>query len=392
MIKKFIISLFKSLFVSTLIVILLVLADFFFIHSSYLLPVRNSISVFLKRNVSMKIDQFSVDTNKKKSILMRINRDLPPDVLTLKSNEKLYGEIIKDDADYIIFKAVFGHSGYAERKINRKSILCLKKRAEYAPTINASESKFAEEYPEFFIYQDENKTVITNSSFFTVNKIGDTIEQFLSEMRNEFKDIVNPSDGRRTLIIVFNKQSEYQSFFVAHYGQASAQSGACYLLEEKALVLFNENIYSKYLKTFFRHEATHCFFHNYFFNTSRTFLWYNEGLAEFCSSEQIGNPLNSSIRLIKSSLNKVPATEQFFNENISFLGSNGHLNYALAWATTFYAMKKYRNAFFGYMIELNSLYGEIDKKEHEQIFKKHFQMSFDEFKKRSISFVIGYIN
>ena len=159
--KKQLPRLIKSFFISIFIFTGIVTLDFFVIKSEFFKPLRVLISkrynqtvpenkkieasVYhgtLEKNIfqekiyrffKSKIGDYEKD---KAQIIKRINPNVPPVFLVLKSNRKLAGRIIKETDKYFLFETTYGHSGYLRRNINKSGILRIKNTLTYKPDIN----------------------------------------------------------------------------------------------------------------------------------------------------------------------------------------------------------------------------------------------------------------
>lgn len=338
-----------------------------------------------------------------RATLARVNAALPPTRVRLHSGEIVHCEIQSRGDEALVVRQIFGHSGFARRTLERAEIAAVFDRKDHTPRINGVEFFMASELPDYQVYQNAMETFITDTDYFAVERYDTLLDNLFAAIRARFPELagdapVLPGRPARTLTVILHSHPDYAAFFRRHFGEANPPA-AFYWPALNALVLFNDSVGGRLTRKdrtdIFRHEATHHFFHRYVLGDAVPYAWFNEGLAEFCADEKMGNVHPEHVNLLKAARDHdaLPDAATFYNDIAQFSARSAmdlHVSYALAWATVFTLARSDYTGLIAYLDDMRTRTHPLTRERHEALLRTHLGRGYDNLQAHTIEHITRY--
>lgn len=325
----------------------------------------------------------------------------PRERLVLDTGQALVGRLVEEHEDYVVFEEAYGQSGALSAKIRRDRIRALEPIREPLPSISYRDVRFQMEFPDLKLYRRPPYTIVTDESYFHVERSVRVLQELHEEFLRTFGPLVSrPRPAADIQVLFFSDEASFERYRRA-LAPGMAGARGFYSLGLDRLIVFNEKRagyaadwteeespqpgagsggsateeaarrrrqlrreleHEAEQRTFvtLRHEGAHQLFYTYGIHSQDRVEneWLIEGLATFCETRPIGEKDPPRVALLKRRLASgelMPLADLIkFRHVHGFmaLGDPGRVEaaYAQAWALVRYLMEPARrNSFFEYI-------------------------------------------
>lgn len=332
----------------------------------------------------------------KRNLEKKVADDTPSARLVLNGGKEMLGKVLEEDGDSITFLESYGDSGSLSVKIRRNRIERIEKVEAARPEITYKDLRFAMEFPHMQLYKRPPYTILTDESFFHVERSVRVLQQLHEEFMASFGPLLQmPRRKQNIQLLFFSDERSFQRYqrkYAPHmegvlgfyspwldrfilYNEAgsdrirdlagdtaanpAAASSAAEVRKRRAqrslLHAAEESTF-----TTLRHEGAHQLFFTYGVHSSCRVEndWLVEGLAVYCEDRGLGVRQPGRIAVLKKKSEQgalIPLADLVnFRDAKGFMGIGDperiDLAYHEAWAVVRFLMEGVRrDAFFNYI-------------------------------------------
>jgi hypothetical protein len=351
-----------------------------------------------------------------------LRREAPTHQLIFDDDRIMVGRLLNQTADAVEFSESYAANGSISLWINRRRIQSMEPLTNALPSISYRDVRFKMEHPEMSFYRRPPYTILTDESFFQVEKTVRTLQNLFRQFVVTFQPLIRwPEREDGIQVLFFSQEPEYAAY-QRRYAPHMAGSSGFYSPQIDRLIVFNqkasdqirklqnqiEEEYNKHrpnalspeglahlnewrdqsnrkvtqyaeeqTMAAIRHEGSHQLFFTLGLHSKSRMEneWLIEGLATYCEPPEVGAFDSTRASVLKTALAEgtlIPL-EELVNlrspDGLMSLGSFERiaLSYCESWALARFLMQdEYREAFFDYIrfIRETDNLAEIKKQTH----------------------------
>lgn len=354
-----------------------------------------------KRESEMTEEERSV----KRALEAELAREAPTHRLIFDDDRIMTGRLLAERPDAVEFSESYAANGSISLWIKRSRIQAIEPLTNSLPQISYRDVRFKMEYPAMSFFRRPPYTILTDESFFQVEKTVRTLQKLFAQFVDVFQPLIrHPEREDGIQVLFFSQETEYQQY-QQRYASHMPDSSGFYSPQIDRLIVYNqsasdqirklqEQVQDEYDKhrpdatspaalehlnewrdqSFrkiagyaeqqtlgtIRHEGAHQLFFTLGVH-SRTRMeneWLIEGLATYCETPDLGDFDSTRASVLKKALDggTLLPLEELVNlrstEGLLGLGSfeRAALGYSESWALVRFLMQdEYRPAFFDYI-------------------------------------------
>ena len=334
-----------------------------------------------------------------------VRENLPSHRLILKTGKVMEGRLVETKPDYVLFEESYGSSGVLRARIARSRIDHIERLKISPPRITYRDVLFQMEFPRMKLYKHPPYTIVTDESYFQVQRSVRTLRDLYTEVMRVFGPLMERGRRGKGLQILFFSDREAYLRYQKHYRVKMEETAGFYSPWLDRLVIFNEvgsavmkdlaadlhkqeeelrrktqdarqrsriGAYRRRVernlleqaeeKTFvtLRHEGAHQLFFSYGVHSSfrAENEWLVEGLAVYCETPHLGEPDPRRIKRLRRAMDGrrfigLQNLVNFRHVRGFFAMGEGRVDlaYSEAWSLVHYLMSEadLRNCFFEYI-------------------------------------------
>lgn len=175
----------------------------------------------------------------------RIERKLaaaqPTHRITFDAIKTLTGWIVTQTANHVTFSESYGDAGSMSVNIARRRIVSLETLSNAALVITDRDVRFQSEFPTFNLFKRHPYTILTDESFFQVERVVSDLQKTYQQFSLRFRPLVRRDRAAVSdvQVLVFSSQAAFRRYATTHFGATNEIAGF-YMLEPDRLVVFNQ--------------------------------------------------------------------------------------------------------------------------------------------------------
>ncbi len=170
----------------------------------------------------------------------RLRGSMPVQRIVYDQAKVMEGKVVEEHADYIVFKQTFGESGEVSVKLPRERVVIIEQLNRTTPEITLRDVGFFREFPGKEFYKKPPYTLLTDESFFAVEKIVKQQQELYERFVEKMRPLVAASARRDDIqIVIFSDPAEYAAY-VKKYAPELEGSGGFYSVAKDRLVVLHQ--------------------------------------------------------------------------------------------------------------------------------------------------------
>lgn len=171
----------------------------------------------------------------------QVSKEVPTHRITIDQTRVLTGWLVSENSNQVTFLESYGNTGSMSVNIRRKRIVSLETLTNLVPIITDRDVRFQTEFPTFNFFKRAPYTIVTDESFFQVERIVRDLQKTYGQFISRFKPLVrlDRESASDIQVLVFSSQSAFRRYAHEHFHGTNDIAGF-YVLETDRLVVFNQ--------------------------------------------------------------------------------------------------------------------------------------------------------
>ena len=162
-----------------------------------------------------------------------------PQRLVVDRNRVLEGRVVEERPDAIVFASQIGDSGEVSMAISRKRIVRLEDREVQLPDVTLRDVRFYREFPDKKFYKRPPYTIMTDESYFAVDRIVKQQQELYARFVEFFGPLVEGSRRNDIQLLVFSDPDEFELCRL-EAREVEKGSGGFYNIRQDRLTVLNQ--------------------------------------------------------------------------------------------------------------------------------------------------------
>ncbi len=172
-----------------------------------------------------------------KQLEQRLAEREPPQRLVLADGRFMDGRVLEERPDAVVFAEQLGHSGEVSMAISRDRIVRIEDRSPCLPEITLRDVRFHRAFPDKQIYIYPPFTILTEESFFAVERIIQQQQTLYSQFAEQFKSLISGPRPNGIQLLILSDADEFELCRLMADDVKKGASGFYSIREDRLIVL-----------------------------------------------------------------------------------------------------------------------------------------------------------
>jgi hypothetical protein len=161
----------------------------------------------------------------------------PPQRMVLADGRTVDGRVLEERPDAVVFAEQLGHSGEVSMAISRESIVRIEDRALRLPEITLRDVRFHRAFPDKQVYLCPPFTVLTEESYFAVERILQQQQALYNQFAAQFKSFICGPRPNGIQLLILSDPDEFELCRLRADDVKKGASGFYSIRQDRLIVL-----------------------------------------------------------------------------------------------------------------------------------------------------------